>query len=164
MVSLFVKKYVLFILLCFCSVSMAQNRDTVITDFIANNSKGKIVINQPNGIYDRLKPKNELNEENAIEDDVVSKVVGYRVQVFSDSNQRTAKSQAQARERNITAQFPNLSVYLLYKSPSWRVRVGDFKSRGEAEQVMHEIKKAFPSYAGEVTVVVDKINLRKNEF
>ena len=49
----------------------------------------------------------------------------------------------------------------MYKSPSWRVRVGDFKSRGEAEQVMQEIKDAFPSYAGEVLVVVDRINLQE---
>ena len=87
--------------------------------------------------------------------------VGYRIQVFSDNNQRTAKAQAQARERNISVQFPELRVYRLYKSPSWRVRVGDFKTRNEAEQVMQEIKEAFPAYASEVTIVVDKINLRE---
>lgn len=154
------KKYILPVLMCFSCMAIAQTHGTVITDYLENNSAGKVAIKQPEDMRARLKYKNNIKNEN-IEVEEVTKAVGYRIQVFSDSNQRTAKSQAQARERNIVAQFPHLKVYLLYKSPSWRVRVGDFKSRGEAEQVMHEIKEAFPSYAGEVMVVVDKINLQE---
>lgn len=154
------KKYILPVLMCFSCMAIAQTSSTVITDYLENNSAGKVAIKQPEDMRVRLKPKNNIKSE-TIETDDVPKAVGYRVQVFSDNNQRTAKSQAQARERNIVAQFPHLKVYLLYKSPSWRVRVGDFKSRGEAEQVMHEIKEAFPSYAGEVMVVVDRINLQE---
>ena len=41
------------------------------------------------------------------------------------------------------------------------MRVGDFRTRGDAEQVMKEIKEVFPAYASEVTIVVDKINIEE---
>lgn len=154
------KVYILLVLMCFSCVVVAQTPNVVITDYLKENSQGKIVVNQPESMNGRLKPK-KIQDNNDISSEDLSKAVGYRIQVFSDNNQRTAKSQAQLRERNILAQFPDLKVYLMYKSPSWRVRVGDFKSRGEAEQVMQEIKDAFPSYAGEVLVVVDRINLQE---
>ena len=144
--------------MCFSSVVVAQSTNGVITEYLKDNSLGKVVVNQPESMNARLKPKKIVGNEDILSDEI-SKAVGYRIQVFSDNNQRTAKSQAQLREQNILARFPDFKVYLIYKSPSWRVRVGDFKSRGEAEQVMQEIKEAFPSYAGEVMVVVDRINL-----
>lgn len=146
--------------MCFGGMVAAQTSSDIITDYLSNNSQGKVTINQPENLKSRLKKKKMSGNEN-VSSEESTKVVGYRVQVFSDNNQRTAKSQAQSRERNILAQFPDLKVYLMYKSPSWRVRVGDYKSRGEAEQVMQEIKEAFPSYAGEVMVVVDRINLQE---
>lgn len=135
-------------------------QDTIIiSDYIENTTSGKVKIIQSDSLRNRLIPKPIV--EVAEGSGEVKKAVGYRIQVFSDNNQRTAKAQAQARERNISVQFPELRVYRLYKSPSWRVRVGDFKTRNEAEQVMQEIKEAFPAYASEVTIVVDKINLRE---
>lgn len=154
------KGYILLVLMCFGGMVAAQMSSDIITDYLSNNSQGKVTINQPENLKSRLKKKKMSGNEN-VSSEESTKVVGYRVQVFSDNNQRTAKSQAQSRERNILAQFPDLKVYLMYKSPSWRVRVGDYKSRGEAEQVMQEIKEAFPSYAGEVMVVVDRINLQE---
>lgn len=154
------KGYIFLVLMCFGSMVAAQTSSDIITDFLSNNSQGKVTINQPENLKSRLKQK-KMSENENVSSEESTKVVGYRVQVFSDNNQRTAKSQAQSRERNILAQFPDLKVYLIYKSPSWRVRVGDYKSRGEAEQVMQEIKEAFPSYAGEVMVVVDRINLQE---
>lgn len=145
---------------CTCVAWAAEPE--VISDYLEKQSGGQITINQPDALRERLKrkavaPKDETSDE-------VTKAAGYRIQVFSDNNQRTAKSQAQVREQNISTRFPHLKVYRTYKSPQWRVRVGDFRTRAEAEQVMVEIKEAFPYYAGEVMVVVDNINLQKNEF
>lgn len=151
-----VKKYLLLAMIIIASVSVAQEPSGVISDYIENTSGGKVQITQPEELKERLKPKRQsgINSE-----DETDAYVGYRVQVFSDNNQRTAKSQAQARKNNISARFPDLKAYLLYKAPSWRVRMGDFKTRGEAEQVMLEIREEFPAYASEITVVVDEINL-----
>lgn len=85
--------------------------------------------------------------------------VGYRVQVFSDNNSRTAKNEARSKARNISARFPEHRTYVIYNSPYWRLKVGDFRSQTEANEFAEEIRKAFPSYAKEVRVVRDRITV-----
>lgn len=87
-----------------------------------------------------------------------SRVAGYRVQVFSDNNSSTAKNEARAKARNISERFPEWRTYVIYNSPYWRLKVGDFRTQREADDAAEDIKKAFPSYGKEVRVVRDRIN------
>ncbi len=89
------------------------------------------------------------------------KTAGYRVQVFSDNNPRTSKNEARSKERSLSAAFPQYSTYVTYNSPYWRLKVGDFTTLSEAEAAADEIKKQFPSFAREIRVVHDRINLFK---
>lgn len=89
-----------------------------------------------------------------------AKSVGYRVQVYSDNNARTAKGTARQRERVISGAFPQYGTYVTYASPYWRLRVGDFRSQYDAEKAAAEIKRAFPSFGREVRVVRDRVNIR----
>lgn len=122
------------------------------------NSTGRINITQPDGI--RLRDTSTDNDENA-DNSGVSRPrsgTGYRVEVFADNNVRTAKSRATAKQRNIKARLPQYRVYLTFRSPYWRVRVGDFRTRGEAEGAMAEIRRLFPSYSSDLRIVRDRIN------
>lgn len=122
------------------------------------NSTGRINITQPDGIQLRDTPTD--NDENA-DNSGVSRPrsgTGYRVEVFADNNVRTAKSRATAKQRNIKARLPQYRVYLTFQSPYWRVRVGDFRTRGEAEGAMAEIRRLFPSYSSDLRIVRDRIN------
>lgn len=155
----YVRKYqLLAMIIMIASVSVAQEPATVISDYIENTSGNKVQIMQPKELRKRLTPQKNVEVDSEVDENTS---VGYRVQIFSDNNQRTAKKQAQERKENILSRFPEMKVYMMYKSPSWRVRIGDFKTRGEAEQVMLEIKEEFPYYSSEITVVVDKINLQE---
>lgn len=87
------------------------------------------------------------------------KMGGYRIQVFSDNNSRTAKSEARARARDISAQFPQYATYVVYNSPYWRLRVGNFRTQEEANAAAHSLKAAFPGYSREIRVVKDTIIL-----
>ena len=148
------------LVVCVTCVAYASEPSTI-TDYIQEVSGGKVKVIQPEKLGERIKTKIVSENVDTISADEKTKTVGYRVQVFSDNNQRTAKGGAEVRQLNISAQFPNWSVYRMYKSPMWRVRVGDFKTRAEAEFAMHELKEAFPVYASEMMVVVDNINLPK---
>lgn len=88
--------------------------------------------------------------------------LGYRVQVFSDSNQRTAKNEARTKQRSVASRFSKYPIYVTFASPYWRVKVGDFVKMEEAEELAKKIRRAFPSFAREVRVVRDRINLPKN--
>ena len=87
------------------------------------------------------------------------KIVGFRVQVFSDNNPRTAKNEARTKQRSISSRFPQYRTYVTYTSPYWRLKVGDFRSQNEANEAAEELRRQFPSYSKEIRVVRDRINV-----
>ncbi len=61
-------------------------------------------------------------------------VQGYRVQVFST----TDFTQAQSGRSEAQELFPDQQIYLVYEPPTYKIRVGDFLARFDAEQFMTE--------------------------
>lgn len=86
-------------------------------------------------------------------------VSGYRVQVFSSNVQRTAKSEAFQIEKQILNEYPAESVYVNYVSPFWKVRVGDFKTRAEAQSFRIQLIGSFPKLRNEIYVVREQISI-----
>ncbi|MBR1630568.1 MAG: SPOR domain-containing protein [Paludibacteraceae bacterium] len=82
---------------------------------------------------------------------------GFRVQVFSSNNQRTAKPEAIQMESKMLNAFPNISTYRFFQAPFWKVRMGDFRTKDEAEALCVSIIKAFPQLRGDVYAVPDDI-------
>ncbi|GAA4805373.1 hypothetical protein GCM10023231_38210 [Olivibacter ginsenosidimutans] len=64
---------------------------------------------------------------------------GYRVQIYSGSNRTDAYS-AQARFKQI---YKDLNTYVGYEQPNYRVKVGDFTSRSEAQALANQLKRDF---------------------
>ena len=85
---------------------------------------------------------------------------GFRIQVFSDNNYRTAKNDALYKEGLIKQAFPEMETYVTFTSPFWRLRVGDFRSYEEAGNALRELKREFPQMAREMRVVRDKIHIQ----
>ena len=82
---------------------------------------------------------------------------GYRVQVFSSNIQQTGKSEAFRIKALVEEKFPKKGVYESYSSPFWKVRVGDCRTREEAQELLTELTKNFPSMRHEIYIVPDKI-------
>ena len=84
------------------------------------------------------------------------KVTGYRVQVYSGGSSRNDRQKAQAASNKIKAKYPNLPVYVHFYSPSWKCRVGNFRSYEEANKVLKQMKALGYSSAcivkGKITV------------
>lgn len=139
---------------------IANNKDNIV-DNIEKGSDQNIRIILPKGL------KNRLNKENGSTTNSAKKVtntgVGYRIQIFSDNNSSTAKREAQSKENAIISHFPMLRSYITYKAPAWRLRVGDFRTKEEARDMMHQLKQAFPSYSKEMTIVMDRINIKSDD-
>jgi hypothetical protein len=78
---------------------------------------------------------------------------GFRVQIFSGSDRKEAyKAEAKFQEK-----YPDLRTYLTYQSPNFKVHVGDFRSRLEAEKMMDGLR---PWFTG-LFIIAEKINLPK---
>lgn len=79
---------------------------------------------------------------------------GYRVQIYMGA-QRQAAYDAQAKFQQ---RFPDERTYISYREPNFKVRVGDFRTRLEAEKMVHELK---PWFSG-LFIVSEKINPKLN--
>lgn len=149
----------IFIFGCKVVLSAQNYTDTTFCIVDVLNATEGVKIVQPDGLTERLKKSaivpadmsTNTKSENA---QVNSRNRGgaYRIEVFSD-NSRGAKNQANARRRIVQSRFPEYPAVLVFESPFWRVKVGNFSSRSDAEAVMAEIKNALPAYAPYMRVV-----------
>ena len=105
------------------------------------------------------KPKRTHTSQQTIE----NRGVGFRIQAYTDNNAKTAKAAAQKRARDIAMKFPQYRSYISYKAPSWRLRIGDFKTQREAQEALRRIKSVYPNFAREMVIVRDRINIWSND-
>jgi septal ring-binding cell division protein DamX len=66
---------------------------------------------------------------------------GFRVQVISTMN----RAKATAAKAKLMELFPQYKTYLSYQSPYFRVRIGDFPTREDAEQLQQQLGDYFPN-------------------
>lgn len=72
------------------------------------------------------------------------KISGYRVRVFFDNKQNARDASASAH--GVAAKmYPGARVYRTYSNPYFKVTVGDCRTRSEAAELLHKMKKAFPN-------------------
>ena len=64
----------------------------------------------------------------------------YRIQVGFGSH-----AQAQNIKSNVEVDFPNLPSKIDFDSPTYRVRVGKFKTKMEAERKFNEVREKYPN-------------------
>ena len=68
----------------------------------------------------------------------LKKVKGYKIQLFNGSEQGAYRIRDE-----FSSLFPKMDIQIEFFSPEWKVRVGNFKSRIEADRALLEIKEAF---------------------
>ncbi|MCX6247183.1 MAG: SPOR domain-containing protein [Bacteroidetes bacterium] len=83
---------------------------------------------------------------------------GYRIQIFFDSG-NNSKTKAQSINEGFKAKYPDVGAYLSFKSPNYKVRVGDFRTRLDAQRFLNEIIDEYPN----AWIIADRINLPKVE-
>ncbi|RZK82319.1 MAG: SPOR domain-containing protein [Pedobacter sp.] len=67
--------------------------------------------------------------------------MGYRVQVFYGSDRRQVFNQ----QSKFNSLYPAHNTYITYKQPNYYLRVGDFRTRMEAQRLMSELRTSFPT-------------------
>ena len=84
---------------------------------------------------------------------------GFRIQIFFDSG-NNSKTRAQTIYETFLSKYPNIGAYLTFKSPNYKVRVGDFRTKLDAQRFLNEILPDYPN----AWIIDDQINLPKVEF
>ena len=67
-----------------------------------------------------------------------TRLQGYRVRIFFDSD-RTARAQSEAIAAGFSAQYPGIRVYRSHVSPYFKVTVGDFRTREDAQRFANRL-------------------------
>lgn len=154
--------------ICVCSLrsetvvadSTAVSAVPTIADRI--NASGVASVFQPAALNARLMPKGSAAQpsdaDNAPAEKPASTATGgYRIQLFSGNNARTAQNQAIGRASIIESQFPEYATYVTFDAPYWRLKVGDFRTYEDASAALARLKSAMPEFAREMRVVRDRI-------
>ncbi len=92
--------------------------------------EGIVTIEQDEKINELLNIYKSVNENSEL----------YRIQVFFGSYQR-----AQNVKSEVDVDFPGWYSKIDFESPSYRVRVGRFSSKLEAERKLMEVRAKYPS-------------------
>lgn len=64
---------------------------------------------------------------------------GFRVQIYSGSN----RNEANAIQSRFKSLYPDMEAYITYHEPNYRVKVGDFTSRTEANNYMRILREQY---------------------
>jgi len=83
---------------------------------------------------------------------------GFRVQLFSDSG-NNSKNKAQAVYDAFVLKYPETGAYLSFKSPNYKVRIGDFRTRLDAQRFLIELTVDYPN----AFIVEEPIHLPQTE-
>ncbi len=78
---------------------------------------------------------------------------GYRVLLYVGNT----RAEADGAKSFVYRNFPDLSPYVTFEQPTYRVKIGDFMTRVEAEQVLESVKLQYTT----AVIVPDKIEIRK---
>ena len=80
-------------------------------------------------------------------------IPGYRIQIFFDSGSNSSDRARAVRDAFVLL-YPDIPAYVSWKAPNYRVRVGDWRTRLEAEKALQLIMIDYPN----AWVIKDEIN------
>jgi len=92
---------------------------------------GNITVNQDYKFEQLLNEKRKTNVSNAVND-------RYKIQIFSGESDKAKNTLNQFRQ-----EFSDLDGTIIFFTPNYKVWVGNFKTRIEAERNLIEIRKSY---------------------
>lgn len=123
------KLFLTFLLCCFSGVLFAQ--------------KGEVIIVKDPLIDSLIARRIALSKKAAPvtihKDGPIVSQMGYRVQVFYGSDRRETFNE----QLRFKGAYPKINTYIIYKEPNYYLRVGDFRTRLEAQRMMNELRSMF---------------------
>jgi len=145
---------ILFIIIVVC-LSFSVNAQEIDSAYIympaekVADTIGHIHYHQSAAISSIMKKNIKVNEAKP-------KVSGYRIQVFSvsgvNSKDKVNKEKAEYLLKNKDA-----NIYIVYQSPYFKLRIGDYRDKLEAQYHLQEIIKDYPF----AFTVKDEVNIPK---
>ena len=128
------KKFLFFIIICLLSISCVAQ-------------KGVLILNQSSKIDTLIWKQRQIHAND-------STIDGFRVQIFMELG-NDALRHADSVKEVFSKEYPEVPIYLIFRQPYYRLRIGDFRTRLEAENLYQRVKKVYKN----AFVTADRINM-----
>lgn len=122
------KTLLILISICLFSNSFAQTDTSAIGVVIHKDPRADLLV------------KKQASINNVSKKSVGRTMRGYRLMVLNTNK----REDAIAAKTKVYTYFPELKAYLIYQSPFFRLKAGNFKTRDEAEKYRKEMAGLFP--------------------
>jgi Sporulation related domain. len=116
--------------------SVLAGRDLMSVVLSSEAGSGKVTIEQPAAVKKGL--TNHISNNSSI------KIRGYRVRIYFD-NAQNARNVSQSVAASFSAMYPGMAVYRTHESPYFKVTVGNFRTRHDAQRFANAIRGTYPS-------------------
>lgn len=81
---------------------------------------------------------------------------GFRVQIYSSNQQQVAKNEAISLQQDLKDKL-DYPIYVISEPPFWKVRIGNFLTRDEANAYKEQLLVQYPNLYGSTYIVPDKV-------
>lgn len=102
----------------------------------AAQTQGNVNVNQPDEVNRLIKKHIALNEK-------TEGIPGYRIQIFSDSG-NNSKRKAMKSKAKFRMSYGDLKAYIIFDAPYYKVEIGNFITRLDAQRVLSQLKDQYP--------------------
>ena len=116
---------------------------------------GSVIVYKDARLDMLVKKQVQINEETSRDARKVGK--GYRLMIINTNK----RDEAIAAKTKVYTYFPELKSYLIYQSPYFKLKVGNFKEKKEAEEYQKKLNVFFPKG---VFIMADKIEVKPEKF
>jgi hypothetical protein len=113
---------------------------------LAWSQKGDVVIHKDDRIDALIKQKGAV-----VPPATSPQMTGYRIQLVFDSNKKTVED----AKSNFIQNNPKVDVYVMYNAPHFVLKVGDFRTKQDAERFREALIRDYPASF----VIKETINL-----
>ena len=127
-------KVLYFVLTCLLSISCVAQ-------------EGVMMLNQSTKIDTLIMKQRQIHAND-------STIDGYRVQIFMELG-NDALHHADSVKSKFSEKYPDIPIYLIFGQPYYRLRIGDCRTRLEAENMYQQVKKEYKN----AFVTADRIEL-----
>ncbi|MCF8217874.1 MAG: SPOR domain-containing protein [Bacteroidales bacterium] len=99
-------------------------------------AKGNVSIYEPDQVKRLIEKHIAVNES-------LDGIPGYRIQIFSDSGS-DSKGNAMNAKAKFRKRYSDINAYIVFDSPNYKVEIGNFIHKLEAQRILHQIKDDYP--------------------
>ena len=100
---------------------------------MGQESEGDLRVETPAGVDELVAQKIAFNKEQ-------NSYPGYKIQIYYGSEKECYEIKDE-----FTALFPDISTSIIFSTPQWKLQVGEYRTRLEADKSIQSIKKEYPS-------------------